>query len=126
MTVNLKYGLASHYFSKRTRGGFSFWTNNKYGLFLQKYYFTYWSIISNEIFITQTITIKVPSSLRVTSFEIGMLVASTLFEQGKLSSGQAAEMVGLSKRTFLELIGKYNVSVFGYDFDEVESDLKNV
>ncbi|MEQ9438531.1 MAG: UPF0175 family protein [Cyclobacteriaceae bacterium] len=73
-----------------------------------------------------TVTIKVPASLQMTSFDIEMLVATKLFEDGKLSSGQAAEMVGLSKKTFIELLGKYGVSVFGYDFEELESDLKNV
>ena len=73
-----------------------------------------------------TITINLPKTLEMSSFEIEMLVATKLFEDGKLSSGQAAEMVGLSKRTFIELLGKYGVSVFGYDFEELENDLKNV
>ncbi|CAN5457807.1 hypothetical protein BH18ACI1_BH18ACI1_09130 [soil metagenome] len=55
-----------------------------------------------------------------------MIVASKLFEQGKLLSGQAAEIVGLSKRAFLELLGKYGVSVFGYRAEELEKDLKNL
>ncbi|MEZ4772507.1 MAG: UPF0175 family protein [Bacteroidia bacterium] len=73
-----------------------------------------------------TVTIKIPENLHINSFEVGMLVATRLFEQGRLSSGQCAEMVGLSKRAFLELLGKYGVSVFGYDFEELENDLKNV
>jgi hypothetical protein len=35
-----------------------------------------------------------------------------------MSSGQCAEMVGLSKRAFLELLGKFGVSVFGYSIEE--------
>ena len=72
------------------------------------------------------ITIKIPESIEVNAFEIQMIVATKLFETGKLSSGQAAEIVGLSKRTFIELLGKYGVSVFGYDFEELEKDLENV
>ena len=72
------------------------------------------------------VTINLPANLQISSFEVEMLVATKLFEDGKLSSGQAAEMVGLSKRAFVELLGKYGVSVFGYDFEELESDLKNV
>ncbi len=70
-----------------------------------------------------SVTIKLPEKLEMSAFEIEMLVASKLFEDGKLSSGQAAEMVGLSKRAFLEILGKFGVSIFGYDFDEIESDL---
>jgi predicted HTH domain antitoxin len=38
-----------------------------------------------------------------------------------LSLGQAAEVANMSKRTFAELLGNYNVSVFNYP----ASDLKN-
>ncbi|PSR11709.1 MAG: hypothetical protein DA408_07580 [Bacteroidetes bacterium] len=34
-------------------------------------------------------------------------------------------MVGLSKKAFLELLGKYGVSVFQYEIDEALADLKN-
>ena len=54
-----------------------------------------------------------------------MLFASKLYEQGKLSLGQAAELVGLSKRTFAELLGKYNVSIFNYPASDIARDVKN-
>lgn len=54
-----------------------------------------------------------------------MLLASKLYEQGKLSSGQAAELAGYSKRTFIELLGKYEVSIFNYDEKELEKDILN-
>lgn len=72
-----------------------------------------------------TITLKVPESLQLSKFDVEMIVATKLYEDGKLTSGQAAEMVGVSKRTFIELLGKYGISVFGYDFEELQKDLKN-
>ncbi|MEM6842078.1 MAG: UPF0175 family protein [Bacteroidota bacterium] len=68
---------------------------------------------------------KVPESLQLSKFDVEMIVATKLYEDGKLTSGQAAEMVGVSKRTFIELLGKYGISVFGYDFEELQKDLKN-
>ncbi len=65
-----------------------------------------------------TVTVKIPKRLSLTEFEINMILASRLYETGKITSGQAAEMVGLSKRTFIELLGKYDVSVFGYTLDD--------
>lgn len=65
-----------------------------------------------------TITVKIPKRLSLSEFEISMILASRLYETGKITSGQAAEMVGLSKRAFIELLGKYDVSVFGYTLDE--------
>ncbi len=65
-----------------------------------------------------TVTVKIPKTLSLSEFEISMILASRLYETGKITSGQAAEMVGLSKRAFIELLGKYNVSVFGYTLED--------
>lgn len=71
-----------------------------------------------------TLTVKIPKRLGLSEFEISMTLASRLYETGKITSGQGADMVGLSKRAFIELLGKYNVSVFGYTLDEEDlSDL---
>ena len=72
------------------------------------------------------IELTLPKSIDVSDFELKMIIAAKLYELGKLSSGQAAEVAGLSKRTFVELLGKYNVSVFGYDANELEEDIKNL
>ena len=53
--------------------------------------------------------------------EVKMLVAASLFDKGILSSGQAAEMVGISKRIFLETVGKFGVSIFGETADDIRS-----
>jgi len=39
--------------------------------------------------------------------------------------GQAAEMAGLSKRTFMELLGKYGFSIFNETIKEIEKDYNN-
>lgn len=72
---------------------------------------------------TTNVMVKLPKRLGMSDFEIKMLLASRLYETGKISSGQGAEMVGLSKRAFIELLGKYNVSVFGYTLDEEDLSL---
>lgn len=65
-----------------------------------------------------TVTVKIPKRLSLSEFEISMILASRLYETGKITSGQAAEIVGLSKRAFIELLGKYDVSVFGYTLED--------
>ena len=42
----------------------------------------------------RTIKFEVPDDLDLKDFDLSMIVASKLYEDGKLSSGQAAEMVG--------------------------------
>jgi len=45
-----------------------------------------------------------------------------LYERGLISSGWAAEVLGFSRRAFLDLLGQHGVSVFDEDTDlEVES-----
>lgn len=73
----------------------------------------------------KTLILNVPESLELTSFDLNMMVASHLYEQGKLSLGQAAEMVGLSKKTFMELLSKFKVSVFNFPSTELASDVRN-
>jgi predicted HTH domain antitoxin len=72
-----------------------------------------------------TIQINLPDGLQISQFELSMLLAAKLFDEGLISSGQGAEMVGLSKQAFIELLGKYKVSVFQYDIDEIEEDVAN-
>lgn len=71
----------------------------------------------------KTLTIKIPE--HIDDRHLLMLLASRLYEEGKLSIGQAAELVGLSKATFIELLGKYDVSLFNYPDSDLEKDVKN-
>lgn len=73
----------------------------------------------------KTVTLNIPDSLDIDNREVAMLVATQLYEQGKLSLGQAAEVVGLTKRTFAELLGKYNVSIFNYPASDLTRDISN-
>ncbi len=69
--------------------------------------------------------LNIPENLHLSDFDLKMLIASKLFEEGQLSSGQAAQIVGLSKRAFVEIVGKFNVSLFGQDITEIEEDFEN-
>ena len=48
-----------------------------------------------------------------------------LFEIGRLSCGQAAELAGYSKRTYMELLGRHGVAVMDYPASELQDDLGN-
>ena len=73
----------------------------------------------------KTVTLNIPDTLEMDNTEVAMLVASQLYEQGKLSLGEAAEVAGLTKRTFAELLGKYNVSIFNYPASDLSRDVAN-
>jgi len=66
----------------------------------------------------KTLTINLPEEVEVD--RVKMIIAASLFEQGILSSGQAAELVGIARRKFLEEVGKYGVSIFGETAEDIE------
>jgi predicted HTH domain antitoxin len=72
----------------------------------------------------KTMTIDLPEEVELD--KVKMIIAASLFEQGVFSSGQAAEWVGITRRKFLEEIGKYGVSIFGETVEDIEklSDLE--
>ena len=73
----------------------------------------------------KTLTVNIPDNLDIDNRELVMLLASRLYEDGKLSLGQAAELAGLTKRTFAELLSKYNVSIFNFPSSDLSSDVAN-
>ena len=73
----------------------------------------------------KTVTLNIPEGLEIEDKEVAMLVASRLYEQGKLSLGQAAQITGLSKRAFAELLSSYNVSIFNYSPNDLARDVRN-
>ena len=73
----------------------------------------------------RTISLKIPEMLELDNFQLSLIFASSLYEQGKLSLGQAAEVTNLSKRTFAELLGSYGVSLFNYPATDLVQDVAN-
>ena len=69
--------------------------------------------------------INIPDTVDFDDKDALMTIASRLFEKGKLSLGQAAELVGLSKRAFIEMLGTYGVSVFNYPSSDLDRDVEN-
>lgn len=73
----------------------------------------------------RTLQLKLPHSLKQNDDELKMLIAAKLYEDGALTSGQAAEVAGVSKREFIERLGKYGVSLFSDSANDLRSDLDN-
>jgi predicted HTH domain antitoxin len=83
---------------------------------------------------TSTVSIEYPDELRVSlkykkdefADEIKKISLIKLYELGKISSGMAAKVLDISRVEFIELLGKYKVSIFPYeDKEELLEDLKN-
>ncbi|HRE64388.1 MAG TPA: UPF0175 family protein [Ferruginibacter sp.] len=69
----------------------------------------------------KTMIVQIPDNLD--EREAKTMLAAKLYEKGSLSLGQAAELAGYTKRTFMEVLGSYDVSVFSYSETELEKDI---
>ena len=72
-----------------------------------------------------TLTLNLPKTVKLEERELLLILATKLYEKGKLSLGQAAELAGYSKRAFMEILGDYGVSIFNYSAEDLDSDLEN-
>ena len=65
----------------------------------------------------KTITLEIPEGVNLTEHDAAMIFAGKLWLDGHLSYDRAAEMVGITKREFIEQLGKY-----GYPFTNITSE----
>jgi predicted HTH domain antitoxin len=70
-------------------------------------------------------TLNVPEAANLSETGAQPLFAMKLFEAEKLSLGKAAEVAGLSYRTFYELLTRYNVPVVSYSVEDIKMDVEN-
>lgn len=73
----------------------------------------------------KTLTINIPNTVDIDEKEAKMALASKLYERGKLTLGQAAELAGYSKETFMELLDECNVPLINYSPEELDEDIDN-
>jgi predicted HTH domain antitoxin len=71
----------------------------------------------------KTMNVTVPEN--VNEMEAKIILAGELYEREKITLGQAADLAGLTKRTFIEIMGKYGFSLFGDSIDDLTMDVKN-
>jgi len=70
----------------------------------------------------KTVTLELPEEVNENEFK--MAIAAVLFDKAILSSGQAAEFIGITKRGFIENVGKYGISIFGETPEDLKKQVK--
>lgn len=73
-----------------------------------------------------TITLNIPDKVELDTKDTVRFLASKLYESGKLSLGQAAELAGFSKVAFAEILSDYNVSLINYPITDFKADAARI
>lgn len=79
------------------------------------------------------LTLEIPDEVLISlketpqefSKSILTLSAVKLYEMGKLSSGRAAQLAGMTRVQFLETLSDYGVAVFDLTSGELKDDMQN-
>lgn len=70
----------------------------------------------------KTMTLNVPDNVELDEKQTVRFLAAKLYESGKLTLGQAADLAGLSKSSFAEILSDFEVSLFNYPASEISKD----
>jgi len=55
--------------------------------------------------------------------DVKLLLAMKLFEVGKVSLGQAAQLAGFTKRAFIDVLGQQHIPVCNYPAEDLRQEL---
>ncbi len=66
--------------------------------------------------------LNIPDNLNLNERETKRFLAAKMYEIGKLSLGQSAELAGLSKVAFSEILADYDVSIINYPPSDIIQD----
>ncbi len=57
--------------------------------------------------------------------QVKLMAALKMFELGKISSGKAAELAGVSRVDFFAVCARYRVSMFNYSAEDLDREIAN-
>jgi predicted HTH domain antitoxin len=82
---------------------------------------------------TFTVEVQFPSALRDLGYsdeeirrEVPLLLVLKRFREGVISSGKAASLLEMSRRDFLELLGREGVPIYDPSDEEFQEELKTI
>ncbi|TVQ06432.1 MAG: UPF0175 family protein [Balneolaceae bacterium] len=69
--------------------------------------------------------LEIPDHLNLDGKEAALMLAGKLYEEGRLTLGEASSLAGYTKREFMEKMGDHGISVFNYPAEELDKDVNN-
>lgn len=71
------------------------------------------------------VVMELPNELKLKEDEVKVASLAKLYELGKISSGKAAKLLGISRVEFLDLLGKYKVQIEPNTEEELLKEIEN-
>lgn len=69
--------------------------------------------------------LQIPDKANLDPEEVARFLAAKLYEAGKLTLGQAAQMINMRTVEFAEILSQYGVSLFNYPASDIAQDIAN-
>ena len=71
------------------------------------------------------LVLTLPENVELDEKEAKFILAGELYKKEKITLGQAAQIVGVTKKSFIELMGLYGFSVFSDKVEDLIHDIEN-
>jgi len=73
----------------------------------------------------KTVDLKIPVASESDQSDVIKFLAAKLYESGRLTLSQAANMIGMRTAEFAEILSIYGVSLFNYPASDIKKDISN-
>ncbi len=73
----------------------------------------------------KTLNLNIQDSLDIISYDAILVLATQLYQSNKFSLGQASDVAGLTKKVFVELLVKNEVSIFNFQASDLINAVAN-
>ncbi len=67
--------------------------------------------------------LKIELPFNLSEKEAKLLLSLKLYEVGKITLGQAAEMAGFSKQSYIDVLGNYKIPTINYSPEKLREEL---
>ena len=73
-----------------------------------------------------SLDLDLPDGVQLSEYDAAMIIAGKLWQEGYVSYGKAASIVGITKKKFIESLGKYGFPFTNISVDELRQEIDNV
>ncbi len=71
------------------------------------------------------LNLQIPDKANLDPKDVARFLAAKLYESGRLTLAQAAQMVGMRTVEFAEILSQYGVSLFNYPASDIANDVSH-